>query len=203
MTSYVDRFTTADRVLHWTVVVSFFTLVFSALGLYAHTFFDYFHFFGGPQQGILFHKWAAIIFLLSSVLLFFRHAREVTRFDADDRRWFSAMGGYLSRKNGDIPQGKFNAGQKAFGIFSFVGTLIMAATGMVIWDPTAFGRGITRFSLMTHGLFFTLFMMGIIVHVYLATIGNPGTMEGMLYGRVRRLWAKKHASKWYEQAAED
>ncbi len=203
MPNYVDRFTTADRVLHWTVVVSFFILVLSGLGLYAHTFFGYFDFFGGPQQGILFHKWAAIFFLFASVLLFFAHLRETIHFDADDKRWFSALGGYLSRDKTEIPQGKFNAGQKLFALFSFVATLAMAATGIVIWDPTAFGRGLTQFSLMTHGLFFTLFMMGTIVHIYLASIGNPGTLEGMLWGRVRRVWAKKHASKWYKETAKE
>jgi formate dehydrogenase subunit gamma len=41
--------------------------------------------------------------------------------------------------------------------------------------------------------------MGVIVHVYLASIGNPGTLEGMLWGRVKKIWARKHASKWYEE----
>ena len=73
MPNYVDRFTTTDRVLHWTVAITFFLLVWSGLGLYAHTFFDYFDFFGSPQQGILAHKWAGVIFFVSSVLLFLRH----------------------------------------------------------------------------------------------------------------------------------
>lgn len=202
MSSTIERFSTSDRVLHWTVVVSFFILVFSGLGLYARAFFGYFDFFGGPERGIVFHKWAGIVFFVSSVLLFLGHRREITGFDADDRRWLASLGGYLSRKENGIPQGKFNAGQKLFGIFSFAATLVMAATGVVIWDPTAFGRALTRFSLMTHGLFFTFFMMGTIVHVYLATIGNPGTLEGMLWGRVSRLWAKKHARKWYDEAGQ-
>lgn len=203
MPASVHRFNVRDRVLHWTVSAAFFVLVFSGLGLYAHTFYGYFNFFGGPEQGILFHKWAAIIFLVSSVLLFFSHARETTRFDDDDRRWLRAFGGYLDRGGEEIPQGKFNAGQKLFALFAFVAALVMAATGLVIWDPTAFGRGLTRFSLMLHGLFFTLFVMGAIVHIYLATLGNPGTLEGMLWGRVRRIWAKKHSSKWYKAVHHD
>lgn len=203
MSRYVDRFTAKERVLHWVLAISFFVLVISGLGLYAHTFFGYFDFFGGPQQGILAHKIAGIVFLASSVLLFLVHAKETCHFDADDRKWFSVMGGYLSRAKTEIPQGKFNAGQKLFALFSILATVVMGLTGLVIWDPTAMGRGLTQFSLMLHGLFFTLFMMGAVVHIYLATIGNPGTLEGMLWGQVKKVWAKKHAIKWYKDIARD
>ncbi len=203
MAQYVNRFTTFERVLHWTVALSFFILVFTGLGLFAHSFFEYFDFFGGPRQGILFHKWAGIIFLVSSVLLFLVNAKETCRFDKDDLTWFTKAGGYLSRKKQEIPQGKYNAGQKLFGLFSFVATLVMGVTGLVIWDPTAMGRALTQFSLMLHGLFFVLFMMGAVVHIYLGSIGNPGTLEGMLWGQVRKVWAKKHHIKWFKEVSGD
>ncbi len=203
MANYIDRFNAADRILHWAVAISFFLLVLSGLGLFAHTFFDYFDLFGGPQQGIFVHKWSGVVFLACSVLLFLRHVGETCSFDEDDRKWIAKLGGYLSRKEQEIPQGKFNAGQKLFGIFAIIAALIMGATGFIIWDPTAFSRELTKFSLMLHGLFFTLFMVGMVVHVYLATIGNPGTLEGMLYGQVRKRWAKKHASKWYRKVVKD
>jgi len=41
--------------------------------------------------------------------------------------------------------------------------------------------------------------MIMIVHVYLTTIGNPGTLESMIYGNVRKIWAKVHHPKWYEE----
>lgn len=201
MAKYIDRFSVFDRVMHWTLVVAFLVLVLSGLGLYSRAFFGYFTIFGGPQSGIVFHKWASIFFLSSSVLLFLSNFRETITFDEDDRRWFKAAGGYLSREKTHIPQGKFNAGQKLFGIFSIVGTLALALSGLIIWDPTFFSRGLTQFSLMIHGLFFTLFMMAAIVHIYLATVGNPGTSAGMLWGQVTRTWAKKHASKWYKKVA--
>ena len=199
MTQYVHRFNAVQRVLHWTAAGSFFVLLLSGLGLFAHAFFNYFDFFGGPVRGILFHKWAGIIFLSSSVLLFLGNAREVCRFDKDDRRWFAALGGYFSRKKPELPQGKYNAGQKLFGIFSILATLVMGATGLMIWNPIAYDRSLTQFSFMLHGLFFILFMMAAIVHIYLGSIGNPGTLEGMLWGRVKTIWAKKHAIKWYKE----
>ncbi len=199
MSKYVERFNAFDRVVHWVLAIAFFLLVFSGLGLFAHTFFNYFDFFGGPEQGILAHKIAGIVFLITSVLLFLGHAKETIRFDSDDGKWMRAFGGYLSKEESKIPQGKFNAGQKLFALFSIVATLVMGITGFIIWDPTAMDRGLTQFSLMLHGLFFILFMMGAVVHIYLATIGNPGTVDGMLWGHVKKIWAKKHASKWYKE----
>lgn len=201
MTNYVKRFSAFDRVVHWVLSLSFFALVFSGLGLFAHTFFNYFDFFGGPQQGILVHKISGVVFLVTSVLLFLAHAKDTCHFDKDDGRWFGAFGGYLSKGEPEIPQGKFNAGQKLFALFSIFSALVMGITGFVIWDPTAMDRGLTQLSLMLHGLFFILFVMGAVVHIYLATIGNPGTVDGMLWGQVKKIWAKKHASKWYREMA--
>ena len=202
MSKYVERFNAFDRVVHWVLAVAFFVLVFSGLGLFAHTFFGYFDFFGGPEQGILAHKIAGIVFLITSILLFFAHAKETIRFDSDDGKWIKECGGYLSKEDSHVPQGKFNAGQKLFALFSIVATIVLGITGFIIWDPTAMDRGMTQFSLMLHGLFFILFMMGAVVHIYLATIGNPGTVDGMLWGHVKKVWAKKHAIKWYREVAE-
>lgn len=201
MSNYIKRFSAFDRVVHWVLAVAFFVLVFSGLGLFAHTFFSYFDFFGGPEQGILAHKVAGFVFLFTSVLLFLAHAKDTCRFDSDDIKWFKAFGGYLKQGGEEIPQGKFNAGQKMFSLFAIIAALILGATGFVIWDPTAMERGLTQVSLMLHGLFFVLFMMGAVIHIYLATIGNPGTAGGMLWGYVKKIWAKKHASKWYKEIA--
>ncbi len=197
--NYIDRFNTFDRILHWTVALSFFLLFLSGVGLFANAFFGFFEMFGGPQQAIMVHKWTGVVFFVGSIILFLSHAGDTCRFDADDIRWIAKLGGYLSRKHQDIPQSKFNAGQKLFGIFAIIATLVMGITGWIIWDPTAYSRELTQLSLMLHGLFFTLFMIAMVVHIYLATIANPGTIEGMLWGQVRKSWAKAHAIKWYQK----
>jgi formate dehydrogenase subunit gamma len=195
----IDRFNTSSRIIHWIVAASFFLLVFSGIGLFAHAFFSLFDLFGGPEQGIVFHKWSGVVFFVCAVILFLSHAGETCSFDGDDSAWISKLGGYLSRNSEEIPQGKFNAGQKLFGIFTIIATLVMGVTGWILWDPTAYSRELTQLSLMLHSLFFVLFMIGMVVHIYLATLGNPGTAEGMLWGQVSKQWAKKHAIKWYQK----
>jgi len=100
-----------------------------------------------------------------------------------------------------IDSGKFNAGQKIFGIFMGVATLLLGVTGVINWIPLSFPRAVVQLSLLVHGLLFIAFVMLMVVHVYLTTIGNPGTLEGMLYGNVRKIWARRHHPKWYKEIA--
>ncbi len=199
MPRYVERFNTKERVLHWFVTLTFFTLLLSGIGLYSRLFVGYLDFFGGGQGAILIHKIAGVLFFFLSVLLFLNHRKEVSTFDVDDRSWLRQLGGYLSRDPDDLPVGKFNAGQKAFSIFMVLATVLLGVTGVINWFPLAFPRALVRFSLMLHGLLFVAFVMLIVLHIYLGTIGNPGTLDGMLYGSVRRIWARKHHLKWYKE----
>jgi formate dehydrogenase subunit gamma len=199
MSNYIERFSTSERVLHWIVTCSFFTLLLSGLGLYSRLFNGYFTLFGGGRNAILFHKIAGVVFFFSSIYMFLNHKKDVSTFDPDDKLWIEQRGGYLSRDDSHFNIGKYNPGQKLFAIFIAAVTLILGVTGIFIWMPASFPRWVVQLSLMTHGLMFVGAVMFVVVHVYLATIGNPGTIEAMLYGDVRRLWAKKHHPKWYKE----
>lgn len=195
----IERFNAYERVLHWFVTGAFFTLLLSGLGLYSRLFTGYFNLFGGGHKAVFIHKIAGVFFFFSSILLFMHNRKRTTDFDDDDRTWFKTMGGYLSRDEVHIPVGKFNAGQKMFAVFIGVATAIFGITGLFIWNPTLFPRWIVQVSLLMHGLMFVGSIMFVVVHVYLATIGNPGTIDAMLYGDVKRGWAKKHHPKWYKE----
>ena len=203
MSNYIERFPTSERVLHWVVTASFLTLLLSGLGLYARLFNGYFNLFGGGANAVFVHKCAGVIFFASSLCMFLRLRKDVSTFDDDDRAWFRRGGGYLSREEAHFNIGKYNPGQKVFALFVGVATLVLGVTGIFIWVPTQFPRILVQLSLLLHGLMFVSAVMFVVVHVYLATIGNPGTVEAMLWGNVRRLWAKKHHPKWYRQVAGD
>lgn len=199
MAKYVERFNVSERILHWFVAVSFFTLLLSGIGLYSRLFHGYFTLFGGGEGAIVVHKWAGVLFFVSSIMLFFNHYREMKSFDEDDRNWFRKLGGYLDRDPAHIDSGKFNAGQKGFGLFMGAATLLLGITGIINWLPESFPLALVRLSLLLHGLLFVLFIMIVIVHAYLTTIGNPGTLGSMLYGSVTKGWAKKHHPKWFRE----
>jgi formate dehydrogenase subunit gamma len=200
---YIDRFNTWERVLHWFVTLTFFSLLLSGLGLYSRLFTGYFNMFGGGQNAILVHKTAGVLFFLSSLLLFLYNRSKITEFDDDDREWIKQGGGYLSQKEVHLAVGKFNAGQKMFAVFIGLATITLGITGIFIWAPQAFPRWIVQWSLMLHGLMFVGSIMFVVVHIYLATIGNPGTLEAMLWGKVTRPWARHHHPKWYKDVTGD
>jgi formate dehydrogenase subunit gamma len=199
MSNYIERFSTSERVLHWIVTVGFFFLFLTGLGLYSRLFNGYFTLFGGGQNAILIHKIAGVVFFFSSIYMYLNHRKDVSSFDEDDKQWIAQRGGYLSRSDRHFNIGKYNPGQKLFAIFIAVATLVLGLTGVFIWVPTSFPRWIVQLSLMLHGLMFVGAVMFMVVHIYLATIGNPGTVESMLYGDVRKRWAKRHHPKWYQE----
>jgi formate dehydrogenase subunit gamma len=203
MSNYIERFSTSERVLHWIVTASFFTLLLSGLGLFSRLFNGYFNLFGGGQNAILVHKIGGVIFFFSSIYMYLNHKKDVSTFDQDDKEWVDKQGGYLSRDASHFNIGKYNPGQKLFALYIAGATAILGVTGIFIWLPTVFPRWIVQISLLTHGLLFVGSIMFVIVHVYLATIGNPGTIDAMLYGDVRKLWAKKHHPKWYKEVTEE
>lgn len=204
MTSkYIDRFNTWERVLHWFVTLTFFSLLLSGLGLYSRLFTGYFNLFGNGSTAILVHKVAGVLFFFSSLMLFLHNRTRTTDFNDDDREWIRSYGGYLSQEEVHLKVGKFNAGQKIFAVFVGAATVLLGLTGLFIWAPMTFPRWIVQMSLMLHGLMFVCSIMFVVVHVYLATIGNPGTLEAMLWGRVTRSWARHHHPKWYKEVTGD
>ena len=199
MSNYIERFSTSERVLHWIVTACFAILVLTGIGLYSTLFNGYFAIFGGGRNAILIHKIAGVVFFFTSIYMYLNHRKDVSTFDEDDRQWIEQRGGYLSRSARHFNIGKYNPGQKLFAIFIALATLVLGITGLFIWAPTEFPRGMVQLSLMLHGSAFVAAAMFMVVHVYLATIGNPGTLESMMYGDVRRKWAKHHHPKWYKE----
>ncbi|MDD5285687.1 MAG: formate dehydrogenase subunit gamma [Desulfuromonadaceae bacterium] len=199
MSDYVERFRTSERILHWVVTCSFFTLLLTGLGLFSKLFHGYFGLFGGGQNAIMIHKISGVIFFFSSLYMFFNHKKDVSSFDDGDWVWIRKYGGYLTRYGNHFDIGKYNPGQKMFAVFIAAATVALGVTGLFIWFPAFFPRWIVQLSLLFHSLMFIGSIMFVVVHVYLATIGNPGTIEAMLYGDVRKLWARKHHPKWYKE----
>ncbi len=195
----IERFSTSERVLHWVVTLSFFTLVLTGLGLFSPMFRGFFLLFGGGQNAILIHKTAGVIFFFASIRMYLLNREEISTLTENDWSWIRKKGCYLSKEDCQFNLGKFNPGQKLFALSIAAATLVLGVTGIFIWAPTLFPRIIVQLSLMLHGLMFVCSIMFAVVHVYLATLGNPGTLESMLWGSVTRPWAKHHHARWYKE----
>jgi formate dehydrogenase subunit gamma len=52
---------------------------------------------------------------------------------------------------------------------------------------------------IVHAAVGLLFIAAICGHIYMATLGTEGSLEGMMTGDVDVSWAKHHHSLWYEE----
>jgi formate dehydrogenase subunit gamma len=121
-----------------------------------------------------------------------RTAREIDRFDADDRAW-------LMRRQ--APQGRLNAGQKLNAVITAAFALLFVVTGFFLW----YGERDTRFrlpnALLVHDWLMYVSFVLFLGHLFLAVI-YPKTrhaLNGMTRGWVDEDWALQHHRKWVEQ----
>ena len=148
------------------------------------------------------HIWTAVGWAVALALIFLfgdrgalrRTAREIDRFDADDRAW-------LRRRRG-APQGRLNAGQKLNAIVTAAFALLFAFTGFFLW----YGERNTRFrepnALLVHDWLMYVSFFLFVGHLYLSLI-YPKTrhaLSGITRGWVDEEWALKHHRKWAEKA---
>ena len=197
--AYVRRFSGAEQSLHWLLATSFLTMLATGLILYLPSLAQV---AADRQLWKSIHLGAAIAFWVGAFLIatsapgeLRRTARDLDRYDADDRRWLAWS---VTRLGDEPPQGRFNAGQKLntaliaglMVVFTISGTL------MYMQEVNASFRGTS--AILVHDIAMYVAVPLVIGHLYLALV-NPSTrhsLRGMLLGTVRRDWARRHHPKW-------
>jgi formate dehydrogenase subunit gamma len=117
--------------------------------------------------------------------------RRLNRFTSHDWHWLRSK----TRRNGKIPVGKFNAGQKLNACLSAGSILVMLGTGTLLFFPS-----LVRLSWRTGATFVhDWFALGVgflvIGHIWFA-ISEPEAREGMRTGSVPRYWARRQHAAW-------
>jgi formate dehydrogenase subunit gamma len=119
-----------------------------------------------------------------------------------DLGWMKCTGGYLWHVDKVPEVGKYNPGQKAFFLAVAGFGLIMVLTGLIMWFPLSFPPALVRWLFVLHALGFVVIFAFFFVHLYLGTVGSPGSLDAMLTGWVSRAWLKKQHSKWLKEMEE-
>lgn len=202
----IRRYTTSERIVHWTVAITFVTLGLTGLVIM----------FGKsvllPLIGYTLFSWLAVlaknlhnftgpIFSMVLPIMIVVFVRD-SLFRAHDWPWIKRFGGMLDRSgNLEPPSGKANAGQKAlFWLMVVLAGLTLIVTGLILdfpnFNQTRQTMQIANVVHMVAGVF------GIILacaHIYLGTIGMKGAYDAMRYGYVDETWARQHHTYWYEE----
>ncbi len=198
----IQRFNGFERLVHWTVAVSFCILAISGLNIT----------FGktlllpllGPENFSAWSEWAkyshnylSFAFTIGVVCMALMWiGRNFPT--AADFEWLKKGGGFVGHEH--PPAWKFNAGQKMLFWFIVIATIAVAVSGYFLMFPFYFtdiaGMQLAQ---IVHGLVGVLFATLIIAHIYIGTLGMEGAFEAMGTGDVDLNWAKQHPPLWVEQ----
>ena len=198
----IERFSSFERMAHWTMAISFCILAVSGLSmlfgkhvllpLIGHTLFS-----GLAELGKILHNFTGPIFMFSIVVFVAKFIRDnIPR--AYDITWLIRVGGVLSGEV--VPTGRFNAAEKIWfwGGVIVLGT-VSCASGLVLdfpnFDQT---RALMMLANIVHVIAAILFIVWSFTHIYLGTVGTTGAYEGMRDGYVDETWAREHAQYWYD-----
>jgi formate dehydrogenase subunit gamma len=122
--------------------------------------------------------------------------RRLNRFTKADLRWLRSR----TRRDGTIPVGKFNAGQKLNAALSTGGIVVLLATGIVMYYPDLVRLSWRTGASFVHDWFALAVGLLVIGHISYA-MRDPESRRGMRTGRVSATWARDHHRAWADEAA--
>jgi len=190
------------RVLHWAVALFFFLALFTGFGIYLPWLFRWFTpFFGGGPLSRVMHPYFGVGFVFCFGLQALNWLKPMI-WTAADSRWMRNIKGVVSgEEKMDPPDtGFFNAGQKVPFWEIVGGCVVYLITGVVLWaGARTFGRIPVAVSYVLHDISALIMLGGIFIHIYLSTIGEPGTFQSMIRGAVSEAWAWTFHPAWYKQ----
>jgi len=189
-----------ERFVHWMLAISCLLLCFTGLGM----MYESLNFFGAIMGGLkglkLVHNFTGLVFGVSLILAVQMWWREAGIFVfPEDWEWIKTAGGYLWHVDHVPEVGKYNPGQKMFFLTVAFFGLIMFGTGLIMWFPGSIPTEFVRWLYPLHVVGFVIIFAFFFVHLYLGTIGSPGSVSAMISGWVTRAWLKKQHAKWLKE----
>ena len=123
--------------------------------------------------------------------LFRADLRALNRFHPDDWRWLRSR----DRRDGHIPVGKFNAGQKLFAGFTGGSIVVMLGTGLLMWRPHLIALKYRTGATFVHDWLAIAIFILVLGHLKYA-LADVEARRGMRTGRVPRDWAVREHARW-------
>jgi len=195
------RFTVPERVNHWLVALTFFLLALSGLVYFQPFYYPLSQLFGGGTWARILHPFFGVlmIFLFGGMFLRFRKLSIMT---PSDKEWLRHVREIANGDERNLPEaGKLNGGQKLMFWSLVTCMVLLILSGIVVWRAYfsfLFPVVVVRLSSVVHAAAGVVMIALIMGHIYIA-IWTKESIGAMLYGRVRRAWAKQHHPAWYRE----
>ncbi len=195
----LDRYSTSDRVNHWIVAITFFLVALSGLTFFHPFFYPLNQLFGGGVWTRILHPFFGVAMIFFFAGMFFRFAKD-SAITAKDREWLGHVREMVNGDDSNMPEaGKLNGGQKLLFWLLVLCMVVLVLSGIVLWRAYfsyLFPVAVIRFATVLHAAAGVFMVALIIGHIYLA-IWTKESIGAMLYGKVRKAWAKQHHPAWY------
>ncbi|MDG5804941.1 cytochrome b/b6 domain-containing protein [Streptomyces ossamyceticus] len=192
--AHVRRFTPAERWIHRATAALMGVCVVTAACLYLPALAEL---VGRRALVVTVHQWSGLLLPLPVLAglasrAFRADVGRLNRWGPHDRVWLRAV---RRRTPGPRPAAKFNAGQKVYAAWIAGATLVMVATGLIMWfthlTPLAWRTGAT----FVHD--WLALTIGIVLagHIGMA-LGDPEARRGLRTGLVSKEWADREHPLW-------
>ena len=195
------RYTPFERANHWLAAITFILLALSGLAFFHPVFYPLNQLFGGGVWTRILHPFIGVLMALSFGVMFFNY-RKLNVMTPADREWLRHVREVVDGDDRNMPEtGKFNGGQKLLFWLLVVCMLLLILSGIVIWRAYfsfLFPLAVVRLASVVHAVAAAIMIALIIFHIY-AGFWTKESIDGMLYGQVRRAWAKQHHPAWFRQ----
>ena len=195
-TTDLDRFALAERLVHRVFAVLMVVCIVTAAILYNGALMMA---VGHRQVVETIHVWCGfalpVPLLLGAVSKAYRSDLGVlNRFTAADWRWLRSR----SRRDGTIPVGTFNAGQKINSWLVAGSTGVLLGTGVLLYWPDLVRLSWRAGATFVHDWFALGLGLLVVGHVTYA-MRDPEARRGMRTGRVSRNWARAEHDAWADE----
>jgi len=195
------RYTPSERANHWLTAILFFLAALSGLSFFQPLYYPLTLLFAGGVWTRILHPFFGVLMTVSFGIEFFNY-RQLNVMTPTDWEWLSRVRQLVGGDDQNMPEaGKFNGGQKLLFWLMAVFMALLILSGIVIWRAYfsfLFPVGLIRFASVIHAASAAVMIGLIIFHIY-AAIWMKESIGAMLYGWVRRAWAKQHHPAWYRE----
>ncbi|MGE0857203.1 MAG: formate dehydrogenase subunit gamma, partial [Hyphomicrobiaceae bacterium] len=135
------------------------------------------------------------VFTVSTVLLLVTFIRG-NFFRLVDLKWILKGGGFFG---GHASSHRYNFGEKSWFWAAVMLGIVISVSGFAMLFPELAGsRATLQLANVAHAVAALAFIAFGLGHIYLATIGMEGALEGMTRGTVDENWAKEHHDLWWQ-----
>ena len=200
----IQRFSTPERMVHWSVAISFLILAISGLimlfgkhillPIIGYTLFAWL-----TALGKNLHNFVAPFFMITVVIMIVMWARD-NLWKSYDWHWLSRMWAFFARGE-HVPSGRFNAAEKLwFWLGVVLLSVVMIWSGLILlfpnFDQT---RATMQEAWIWHATAAIFYIVAALGHIYIGTIGVEGAYQNMREGVTDEVWAREHHELWYNE----